>query len=331
MIMPREIPRLLSLLLLFGALCACGRREPAVTPEPARAAAPSIVVRLGFQKIGPPFLLKERAQRLQERLAAAGARAEWVEFQAGPPLLEAMRGGGVDIGYTGEAPPIFAQAGGVPFVYVANDPPSPRAEAILVAADSPIRSASELKGKRIALNRGSNVHYLLLRALERAGLSVADVTPVYLAPPDARSAFQSGEVEAWVIWDPFLAAAEQQGARRLVDGEGLVKNRFYYLARREFADKHAALLRIVLDEYSGVSDWAAAHPEQTARLLADASGVPYDALLASERRHVYGVQAVSRAILDEQQAIADAFVKLAIIPREIRTHDAYAAAGGSAQ
>jgi sulfonate transport system substrate-binding protein len=254
-----------------------------------------------------------------------------VEFQAGPPLLEAMRGAGVDIGYTGEAPPIFAQAGGVPFVYVASDPPSPQAEAILVAADSAIRRPRDLKGKRVALNRGSNVHYLLLRALERAGLSVADVTPVYLAPPDARSAFQSGEVEAWVIWDPFLAAAEQQGARRLVDGEGLVKNRFYYLARREFADKHAALLRIVLDEYSGVSDWAAAHPEQTARLLADASGVPYDALLASERRHVYGVQAVSRAILDEQQAIADAFVKLAIIPREIRTHDAYAAAGGSAQ
>lgn len=323
--------KLLSILLALGTLSGCGRDEKTADLSAKRGpAAAHVAVRLGYQKVGSPFLLKERSQRLQARLAAAGARAEWVEFQAGPPLLEAMRGAGVDIGYTGEAPPIFAQAGGVPFVYVASDPPSPHAEAILVAADSAIKRPRDLKGKRVALNRGSNVHYLLLRALEHEGLSIADVTPVYLAPPDARTAFQSHEVDAWVIWDPFLAAAEQQGARRLVDGEGLVANRFYYLARREFATSHPALLEIVLDEFREVSSWAATQPEQAARLLAGASGVPYEALLASERRHVYGVQPITPAVLDEQQAIANAFLKLAIIPREIRTHEAYAAAAPGA-
>jgi sulfonate transport system substrate-binding protein len=114
----------------------------------------------------------------------------------------------------GEAPPIFAQAAGANLVYVANEPPSPRSEAIVVPGDSGLKTVAQLKGKKIALNKGSNVHYLLVRAIEKAGLKYSDITPVYLPPADARAAFERGSVDAWVIWDPLLAAAEKQlGAR----------------------------------------------------------------------------------------------------------------------
>lgn len=317
----------IALLLLF----ACGRGddtsgggEVGGTPG-GKAAEPSAarVVRLGYQKIGPPFLLKSRAESLTRRLAALDTRAEWIEFAAGPPLLEAMRGGSVDVGYVGETPPVFAQAGGVSFVYLATDPPAPRAEAILVKKDAPFRTVADLRGRRVALNRGSNVHYLLVRALEKESMSLADVELLFLAPADARSAFESGQVDAWVIWDPFLAAAELGGARILRDGEGLVDNHFFYVARREFAEKHTDLVRALLQEYQALSEWERANAQEAARLLASSSRVDYQALLVSERRHSYGLLPITREILAKQQSIADALHEIQAIPRAIRVEEAF--------
>src|SRR6185312_2135990 len=174
----------------------------AAAPAPA---AQETAVRLGYQKIGAPFLLKSRAEGLNERLEAHTAKADWKEFQHGPGILEAIRAKEIDIGYVGETPPVFAQSGGVDFVYVAADPPAPKSEAIVVLNDSPIKKVSDLKGKKVALNRGSNVHFLLAKALESAKLSFSDIEVVYLAPGDARMAYQSKKVDAWVIWDPFFA------------------------------------------------------------------------------------------------------------------------------
>jgi sulfonate transport system substrate-binding protein len=185
--------------LLLVCFATCG--QPAAT-EPETAASPAkapqsapLTLRVGYQKIGAPFLLKERSESLQAALSKHNAHAEWIEFQAGPPILEAMRGGAVDIGYTGETPPVFAQAGGVPFVYIAREVGAPSSEAILVPKDSKLTSVADLKGKKVALNRGSNVHYLLLRALESAKLSIQDITVTYLAPPDARAASHTTSCE----------------------------------------------------------------------------------------------------------------------------------------
>ncbi len=128
------------------------------------------VVRIGYQKYGKLVLLKSKGT-LDEKLKPLGFKAAWTEFPAGPQLLEAVNVGAIDFGNTGEAPPIFAQAAGAPILYVAHEPPAPRGEAILVPKDSPIQSVGELKGKKVALNKGSNVHYLLLRALEKARYS----------------------------------------------------------------------------------------------------------------------------------------------------------------
>ncbi|WP_437643587.1 sulfonate ABC transporter substrate-binding protein [Sorangium sp. So ce362] len=326
---------LLGCAVLACVLSGCDRGggEPGATiasdpasPAPAQDRREAGVVRLGYQKIGTPYLLKGRADRLKKALEAKNARAEWVEFHAGPPLLEAMRAGAVDIGHVGETPPVFAQAGGVPFVYVATDPPAPKAEAIVVPKGSPITSVAGLKGKRVAVNRGSNVHYLLIRAVEGAGLTLDDLQISFLAPADARSAFESGQIDAWVIWDPFLAAAETAGARILQSGEGLVDNHLFYVARREFAEKHPELLQTVLDEYRVLSDWERDHTEEAAQILATSSGVDYGAFLTAERRRSFGILPITPEILKKQQDIADTLHKLAIIPRDVRVGDAFLSA-----
>jgi len=307
------MPNRVSLFIASLFAIACSGSQAEVAPANNSSTRPSaataeVAVRIGYQKAGAPFLLKSKDTHLDAALRAQGARVEWLEFQAGPALLEAMRAGAVDLGYVGETPPVFAQAGGVPFVYVATDPPSPRSEAILVPAQSPIRTVSQLRGKKVALNRGSNVHYLLLRALDSAGLSLSDVEVTFLAPADARTAFDAGKVDAWVIWDPFFAAAELAGARVLKDGEGLVDNHQFYVARKDFAGEHAPLVKTVLDAFAELSIWAARNPEEAARLTAASSGIGYEALLATERRHTYGLRPITSEILSKQQTIAYGFI-----------------------
>jgi len=327
----RSLPAL-SFSLLLACVSGCGQKaaEPTAAAPQADQAPPATpaakeetVVRLGYQKIGSPFLLKDRATDLKAALTKHNARAEWVEFQAGPPLLEAMRAGAVDIGYVGETPPVFAQAGGVPFVYIAVDAPAPAAEAIVVPKNSKVQSVAELEGKKIAVNRGSNVHYLLVKALESAKLAITDVQVSYLAPPDARAAFDTGQVDAWVIWDPFYAAAEVAGARTLVDGKGLVDNQLFYVARREYAEKNPTLVNVVLDEYERISAWAKTNPEEVAKILAASSGIAYEALLLAEKRHAYDVRPIEPETLAQQQTIADTFFELQLIPQSIKTADAF--------
>lgn len=317
--------------------CAPGcRAEPSAETQSTRngvAATPAIstptptatgqVVRLGYQKYGSPFLLKSRPEELEASLSREHARVEWVEFQAGPPLLEAMRGGAVDIGYTGETPPVFAQAGGVPFVYAAHDPPAPEAEAIVVPRASPITKLEELRGKRVALNRGSNVHYLLVRALASVGLTLSDLQVTYLAPADARSAFESGRVDAWVIWDPFLAAAELAGARTLQSGAGLVDNHQFYLVRREFAEAQPQLVQLVLTEYERIGVWATSHVSEAVELMSRSSGIDRAAILLAEHRHSYALETIDAAVLGKQQTIGDSFQRLTLIPTAIVTEQAF--------
>src|SRR4030081_1906089 len=214
-------------------------------------------VRIGFQKYGKLVLLKSKGT-LEEKLKASGYKVVWTEFPSGPPLLEALNVGAIDFGNTGEAPPIFAQAAGAPIQYVAYEPPAPKGEAILVPKDSKLTSVADLRGKKVALNKGSNVHYLLVKALEKAGVKYSEIDTVFLlAPADARAAFGRGAVDAWVIWDPFQAAAEAAtGARTLADGTGIVSNYQFYFSSKKFLESDPRILDLVLAQLSEVDDWA---------------------------------------------------------------------------
>jgi sulfonate transport system substrate-binding protein len=212
------------------------------------------VVRIGFQKYGKLVLLKSKGS-LEPKLKELGYTVTWTEFPAGPQLLEALNVGAIDFGNTGEAPPIFAQAAGAPIQYVAYEPPAPKGEAILVPKDSPLKTVADLKGKKVALNKGSNVHYLLVKALEKAGVKYSEITPVFLAPADARAAFEKGAVDAWVIWDPFQAAAEvATQARTLADGTGTVSNYQFYFSSQKFIGGNPKIVDVVLAQ---LSEWMA--------------------------------------------------------------------------
>jgi sulfonate transport system substrate-binding protein len=299
----------LAVLLLGAALAA-----------PAHADTQKL--RIGVQKYGTLIVLQTRGS-LEQRLAPAGVVVEWIEFPAGPQLLEALAAGSLDFGTTGEAPPVFAQAAGAPLLYVAVEPPAPAGEAILVPKDSPIRTLADLKDKRVALNKGANVHYLLVQALAKVGLQPSDVRPVYLAPADARAAFERGSVDAWAIWDPFLAAAQDAtGARVLVDGTGLVSNHQFYFASRGFAAGHADLLRAVLAELAASDRWAAEDQPEVVQLLAPRTGIKPEVIDAALSRLAYGVRPLTPEIVAEQQRIADSFFRLGLIPTTVAVRDA---------
>jgi sulfonate transport system substrate-binding protein len=278
------------------------------------SAATSKTLRIGYQKYGTLTLLKGRGL-LEQRLAPLGVTVHWSEFPSGPVLLEALNVGAIDFGTVGEAPPIFAQAAGADFVYVANEPPSPSSEAIVVPNNSPLRLPSDLRGKKIALNKGSNVHYLLVKALEKEGIAYRDITPVYLAPADARAAFERGSVDAWVIWDPFLAAAERQlKARILADGKGLVANHQFYLAARAWAAASPELVRIVVEELGRVDEWGRSHQQEVAAILTAQTGLEADVVALAAQRFTFGARAVTPDVLRAQQGVADAFAALKLIP-----------------
>ncbi len=279
-------------------------------------------IRIGFQKYGTLVLLKTKGL-LEEKLTPLGWSVEWTEFPAGPQLLEALNVGAIDFGTAGEAPPIFAQAAGAPLVYVGYEPPAPKGEAVLVPQDSPLKSVADLKGKTVALNKGSNVHYLLVKLLEKAGVKYADIKTSFLAPADARAAFERGAVDAWVIWDPFLAAAEAAtGARQLADGSDLVANHQFYLASRAFNEAHADIVRIAFDALREVDKWVGGNPREVAAQFSPALGIPAPILEVAVARQAYGIKPIDDGVIAEQQKIADAFFGLGLIPKPIRIADA---------
>ncbi len=208
-------------------------------------------------------------------------------------------------------------------VYVGNEPPAPAAEAILVPKDSPVNTVAELKGKKIALNKGSNVHFLLVKLLEKSGVQYKDIDAVFLTPADARAAFERGSVDAWAIWEPFLAAAQRQtGARILADGNGVVSNHQFFLASRPYASKRADVVAIVLEEVAAVDEWAKTNPKEAAAALSPQIGLDQPTLELALSRGGYGVKPVSDQVLAEQQKIADSFYDLKLIPKQINVRDA---------
>jgi sulfonate transport system substrate-binding protein len=286
------------------------------------AVAQEKIVRIGHQTLGAYTLLKQQGT-LEQRLRPLGYSITWSQFPGGPQLLDGLKIGAVDLAHAGEAPPIFAQAAGAPLLYIGHEPASPRTEAIIVPTDSPLKTINDLKGKKVALNRGSNVHYLLVRVLERAGLKYTDVELVFLPPAAGREAFENRSIDAWVIWEPYRAAAEMSsGARTLVDGTGLVSNHEFFFAARAFADTRPQVVDIVLDATRELYAEVVKDLSGTAKIFSATAGFPVPVLETALSRRSFGVQPMSDSVIAEQQKIADTFKSLGPIPAAINVSDA---------
>jgi sulfonate transport system substrate-binding protein len=283
-------------------------------------------IRIGYQKYGTLNVVRAHGD-LDKTLSQQGKKVQWLLFTAGPQLLEALNAGVIDVGNTGEAPPIFAQATNPSLVYLGNQPPYPEGEALLVSNSSSISSVAGLKGKTVVLNKGSNVHYFLVKALEKAGLRYTDVQTAFLPPPEARAAFESGRVDAWAIWDPFLTAAEQgTGAKVLTNAKDLAANREFYLSTREFIEKNPDFLPALVAAVNSAGQWATDKPSEVATYMAKEVGMDAQILEPIIRREPWGFRPVDAGVIADQQAIADLFFSLKLIPRPIRVSDAVAAA-----
>lgn len=319
----------LAVLFLLGiglnwAIAACNNTPPptsSASPAASPTATPAKVVRIGHQKFDPFTLVKARGG-LEKRLQPLGVSVEWKEFQSGPPMLEALNVGSIDIGRTGDAPPVFAQAANAPLLYIGGSAPKDRSSGILVPANSAIQTLGDLRGKKIAFTKGSSANYLLAKALKSAGIKWTDIESANLTPADARAAFQQGNVDAWVIWDPFYAAAQAPGDVRVVkDSKGLAANRDFYLANKSFAQPNVKIIEAIREETQTVATWADANPEEVTKILAPILNVDVSILDVVTRRRSYGFEPIQADMVAEQQEIADTFFELGLIPKQLKVEE----------
>lgn len=313
--MRKNMVALVSLLLgCMMFLASCGNEE---TRSDSAEANEEQVVRIGYQK-NCPFVILKGLGTLEERLEPLGYTVEWHEFQAGPALVEALNAGSIDVGRTGNTPVIFAQAAGTPFKTLAAGKPKFQGSGILVPKDSSIKSLEDLENKTISFAKGSSSHYLIVKALQEAGVDYSDITTAYLQPGDARVAFEQGKVDAMVVWDPFTASTElHSDGVLLTDGEGLTTDRDFFIATENFYDENGDIGEIIMEEVAKSSDWANENHDELVEMLAPILNIEEDSIrLAVERRH-YGVDEIDSDIIEEQQNIAELFYELEIIPTKV--------------
>jgi sulfonate transport system substrate-binding protein len=285
----------------------------------AQTAPASSTLRIGFQRSSTLIAILKLNGGLEKALAPLGVQITWHEFTSGLPQLEALNTGNIDFSAdVADTVPLFAQAAGAKLAFVAEEAPSPGAQAILVPQNSPIKSIADLKGKKVAVTKAAGSHYLLIAALGRAELNTKSITPAYLTPADGRAAFVSNNVDAWVTWDPFLTTAlKQNGARVLADGQGLANYKRYYLASESYAKANGKVLKVIYDKLDETGQWVKAHPKDAAALLADSWHIDAPTIEEANSHRSYKVGLVTKEGLAEQNKISDAFFAEGLLPRKV--------------
>jgi sulfonate transport system substrate-binding protein len=282
-------------------------------------------IRIGYQKSSTLIAVLKTNGDLEKALTPLGVKISWHEFSSGLPLLEAINTGNVDFGAdVADTVPLFAQAAGAKLAYIAEEAASPAAQAILVSAESPLKTLADLKGKKVAVTKGAGSHFLLLAALGKAGLTFKDISPAYLPPADGRIAFVGGNVDAWVAWDPFLTSAQRQSnARVLADGSnGLASYKRYYLSSAAYADRRSDVLNVIFRKLDETGKWVKTQPKDAAKLLSGLWGIDAATVEEANSHRSYKVGAVTTAGLSEQQQIANAFFAEGLIPVKVNAADA---------
>lgn len=288
---------LATTLTLPLTLAACGRG----------GGSSADTLRVGSQKGGTKALMLASGA-----LDGAPYSVEWSEFPAAQNLLEAIGSDAVDLGLVGDAPFQFAYQAGSPILVVgaqATQQVQPGAIALIVPGKSPIRDAASLKGRRIATTRGSVGHYLLLRAMQGASLPPGSVKTVFLSPSDARAALQSGSVDGWSTWQPYVASALAEGDRIAIDGRSLTRGYGFDVAPQQAVRDKRPLLADFLAREARALAWAASHVDQFAKVLAHETGLPETIarqFVVTNARHRV---AIDQALISRQQEVAETFVR----------------------
>jgi NitT/TauT family transport system substrate-binding protein/sulfonate transport system substrate-binding protein len=293
----------------------------ALGPAARRAsAAPARLLRVGFQKGEPILLIAKQNRSLETLLNPLGIEVQWIEFQFGPPMLEAMRVNAIDLGTVGDTPPVFAQAAHGDLLYIAAQRSG--GQAILVPPGSTLQTLHDLKGKKVAFGRGSAAHNLTIAALEKGGLTYADIQPVFLGPADAGAAFERGAIDAWTIWDPYFALFEMRpGVRVLAKWTEIIEQNSFFMASRVYVEANPSITAKVIDEFTRIAAWARSHRLELAEALAKTTGMPLEAVQRGVDRAPLEVLPMDDVIAKTQQTVANRFRSLGLIPTDIKIRD----------
>ena len=340
---PRRIAAVLAALSLAAGLAACGSSSSgsSATPSASNAAASSPAASsssaapttatttqtvAGTKSGGKPLIVGDQAGTgAQALLEAAGLLhklpfpVKFADFTSGPPILQALNAGSLDVGGVGNAPPVFAAAGGDQIAIVGALRNSVRDAGLLVPKVSSVTSVSQLKGKKIAVAQGSSADYHLLATLTAAGLTPHDVQLVYLQPAQGLAAFTSGSVAAWDIWPPFVEQAEVlKGAKNIADGHGIVNANYSYVVASKKAISDPVLSKEItqyLAELNKAHHWADAHAAAWAKTWAAATGLPDSVMTKAAADSTQTPVPVDATIAAAEQSLVGSFSKAGLIPK----------------
>ena len=307
---------LLAAITTFG-LSACNSQDASTTQSKNAAHLDHLAI--GYQKSSlSAITLKSDPTLLKKHFP--DTHIEWKEFPAGPQLLEALAVGSVDFGLVGNTPPLFAQAGNKKLVYVAYEHYYPKSLGLLVHQDSSIQNLQQLKGQRIALQRGSSAHDLLDQVLRRANLTWQDIEPIWLTPADARAAFDQKSIDAWMIWEPFQSVALQDGtARVLTDAQTFAPSYSFVMAHPEFIQQHPQAAEQYIHAANDAAQWVVQHHDKAVQIYSQAIGIPKDIadIVVKKREQPTLLHPINYDVLLAQQQIADRFSSEKLIPQKI--------------
>jgi NitT/TauT family transport system substrate-binding protein/sulfonate transport system substrate-binding protein len=220
----------------------------------------------------------------------------------------------------GDTPPVFAQAAHGDLLYIAAQRSS--GQAILVPPGSTLQTLHDLKGKKVAFGRGSAAHNLTIAALERAGLTYADIQPVYLGPADAGAAFERGAIDAWTIWDPYYALFETRpGVRVLAKWTDITEQNGFFMASRAYVEANAPVTAQIVGEFTRLAAWAREHRPELATMVAKETGMSLEVVQRAVDRAPFQVLPMDDALAQSQQTVANRFRALGLIPTDIKVRD----------
>ena len=230
-------------------------------------------IRLDYATYSPVSLVLKDKGILERELAKDGVAVRWVQSLGSNKALEFLNAGSIDFGSTAGAAALIAKVNGNPIksVYVYS---RPEWTALVTRKDSGIATVADLKGKRIAVTRGTDPHIFLVRSLREAKLTERDVKLVLLQHPDGRTALERGDVDAWAGLDPLMAAAEIEAGAVLFHRNAAANTWGVLNVREAFAKDHPALVAKVLAAYEEARKWALANPAELKKTLVEFTKLP---------------------------------------------------------
>ncbi|WP_374725084.1 aliphatic sulfonate ABC transporter substrate-binding protein [Bacillus sp. PVC-6B] len=276
-------------------------------------------IRIGIQQSLSPLLLAKEKGWFEQSFEKEGVKVKWVEFQSGPPQFEGLAANQLDFTQVGNSPVIAGQAAGIDFKEIGLSQDGLKANGILVNKNSEIQKVEDLKGKKIAVAKGSSGFDFLYKVLDQAGLSAKDVQIIQLQPDEAISAFENGSVDAWSIWEPFLSLETiKKGAKLLVNGEATdLYSPGFTLVRTQFADQHPELVVKFLKVYDHAVKWQKSHPEEAVTLYARLKNLDKKVVTQVLNNTEPLNKPISKKIINAQQHTADFQYKKKAIQRKI--------------